>query len=127
MSNIMQHHGCRSHIRDNNKLTGLEDKFDLLVDSNDVILEKVVCSLCSLLLVLCFVSSAFQMGQYPTTTSWFGFQGILLDEADGVNRSQKPVMPVGYQPPKIVVSSWNRKVGFFQSPLIQTHKAGTLF
>uniref|UniRef100_A0A8C5A3Q4 Exosome component 10 n=1 Tax=Gadus morhua TaxID=8049 RepID=A0A8C5A3Q4_GADMO len=76
MSNIMQHHGCRSHIRDNNKLTGLEDKFDLLVDSNDVILEKV---------------------------------GILLDEADGVNRSQKPVMPVGYQPPKIVVSSWNRK------------------
>lgn len=76
MSNIMQHHGCRSQIRDNNKLTGLEDKFDLLVDSNDVILEKV---------------------------------GILLDEADGVNRSQKPVMPVGYQPPKIVVSSWNRK------------------
>ncbi|CAL8369388.1 unnamed protein product [Lota lota] len=76
MSNIMQHHGCRSHIRDNNKLTGLEDKFDLLVDSNDVILEKV---------------------------------GILLDEADGVNRSQKPVMPVGYQTPKIVVSSWNRK------------------
>ncbi|KAK0154863.1 Exosome component 10 [Merluccius polli] len=76
MSNIMQHHGCRSHIRDNNKLTGLEDKFDLLVDSNDVILEKV---------------------------------GILLDEADGVNRSQKPVMPAGYQAPKIVVSSWNRK------------------
>lgn len=76
MSNIMQYHGCRSHIRDNNKLTGLEDKFDLLVDSNDVILEKV---------------------------------GILLDEAEGVNRSQKPVMPVGYQPPKIVVSSWNRK------------------
>ncbi|KAJ3587152.1 hypothetical protein NHX12_013542 [Muraenolepis orangiensis] len=76
MGSIMQHHGCRSHIRDTNKLTGLEDKFDLMVDSNDVILEKV---------------------------------GILLDEADGVNRSQKPVMPVGYQAPKIVVSSWNRK------------------
>lgn len=39
-----------------------------------------------------------------------GFQGILLDEADGVNRSQQPVMPAGFQPPKIVVSSWNRKV-----------------
>lgn len=38
------------------------------------------------------------------------FQGILLDEADGVNRTQKPVMPAGFQPPKIVVSSWNRKV-----------------
>lgn len=38
------------------------------------------------------------------------FQGILLDEADGVNRSQQPVMPAGFQPPKVVVSSWNRKV-----------------
>ncbi|XP_059189990.1 exosome component 10 [Centropristis striata] len=76
MSQLMQHHGCRSHIRDRNKLTGLEERFDLVVDSNDVILERV---------------------------------GILLDEADGVNRSQQPVMPAGFQPPKIVVSSWNRK------------------
>ncbi|XP_017273053.1 exosome component 10 [Kryptolebias marmoratus] len=76
MSQIMQHHGCRSYIRDRNKLTGAEERFDLVVDSNDVILEKA---------------------------------GILLDEADGVNRSQKPVMPAGFQPPKIVVSSWNRK------------------
>uniref|UniRef100_A0A667X1B7 Exosome complex component 10 n=1 Tax=Myripristis murdjan TaxID=586833 RepID=A0A667X1B7_9TELE len=74
---LMQHHGCRAHMRDHNKLTGLEERFDLVVDSNDVILEKV---------------------------------GILLDEADGVNRSQQPVMPAGFQPPKIVVSSWNRKV-----------------
>ncbi|MEQ2185190.1 Exosome component 10 [Goodea atripinnis] len=45
-------------------------------------------------------------------------KGILLDEADGVNRSQKPIMPAGFQPPKIVVSSWNRKVFFktFCSP-----------
>ena len=43
MSQIMQHHGCRAHMRDRNKLTGLEDRFDLVVDSNDVILEKVVC------------------------------------------------------------------------------------
>ncbi|XP_046896837.1 exosome component 10 [Hypomesus transpacificus] len=78
MSQIMQHHGCRAHMRDRNKLTGLEDRFDLVVDSNDVILEKV---------------------------------GILLDEAAGVNRTQQPVMPAGYQPPKIVVSSWNRKGG----------------
>ncbi|XP_053704720.1 spermidine synthase isoform X2 [Synchiropus splendidus] len=76
MSQIMLHHNCRSHVRDSNKLTGLEERFDLVVDSNDVILEKV---------------------------------GILLDEADGVNRSQQPVMPAGFQPPKIVVSSWNRK------------------
>uniref|UniRef100_A0A8C4IIR4 Exosome component 10 n=1 Tax=Dicentrarchus labrax TaxID=13489 RepID=A0A8C4IIR4_DICLA len=76
MSQIMQHHGCRSHMRDRNKLTGQEERFDLVVDSNDVILERV---------------------------------GILLDEADGVNRSQQPVMPAGFQPPKIVVSSWNRK------------------
>ncbi|XP_077407560.1 exosome complex component 10 [Vanacampus margaritifer] len=76
MSQIMQHHNCRSRMRDRDKLTGLEERFDLVVDSNDVILEKV---------------------------------GILLDEADGVNRSQQPVMPAGFQPPKIVVSSWNRK------------------
>lgn len=46
------------------------------------------------------------------------FQGILLDEADGVNRTQEPVMPAGFQPPKIVVSSWNRKVtlAFFFFP-----------
>ncbi|CAJ1085435.1 exosome component 10 [Xyrichtys novacula] len=76
MSQIMQHHSCRSHMRDQNKLTGVEERFDLVVDSNDIILERA---------------------------------GILLDEADGVNRSQKPVMPAGFQPPKIVVSSWNRK------------------
>uniref|UniRef100_A0A671VEX8 Exosome complex component 10 n=1 Tax=Sparus aurata TaxID=8175 RepID=A0A671VEX8_SPAAU len=63
MSQIMQVHGCRSHLRDRNKLTGLEERFDLIVDSNDVILERV---------------------------------GILLDEADGVNRSQQPVMPAGF-------------------------------
>uniref|UniRef100_A0A8C7WQJ6 Exosome complex component 10 n=1 Tax=Oryzias sinensis TaxID=183150 RepID=A0A8C7WQJ6_9TELE len=77
MSQIMQHHGCRSHVKDRNKLTAVEERFDLVVDSNDVILERA---------------------------------GILLDEADGVNRNQKPVMPAGFQPPKIVVSSWNRKV-----------------
>ncbi|XP_043079971.1 exosome component 10 isoform X2 [Puntigrus tetrazona] len=78
MSQIMQHHGCRSHMRDRNRLTGLEDRFDLVVDANDAILEKV---------------------------------GILLDEASGVSSTQQPVMPAGYQPPKIVVSSWNRKGG----------------
>ncbi|KAG7521384.1 exosome component 10 [Solea senegalensis] len=76
MSQIMQHHGCRSRVRNQSKLTGLEERFDLIVDSNDAILERA---------------------------------GILLDEADGVNRSQQPVMPAGFQPPKIVVSSWNRK------------------
>lgn len=42
MSQIMKHHGCRSHMRDGSKLTGQEDRFDLIVDSNDVILERVV-------------------------------------------------------------------------------------
>ncbi|KAL1021159.1 hypothetical protein UPYG_G00009580 [Umbra pygmaea] len=78
MSQIMKHHGCKSHMRDRNKLTGLEERYDLVVDANDVILEKV---------------------------------GILLDDASGVNRSQQPVMPAGFQAPKIVVSSWNRKGG----------------
>ncbi|KAM6977515.1 exosome complex component 10 [Aplochiton taeniatus] len=76
MSQMMQYHGCRAPMRNRNKLTGLDERFDLVVDSNDVILEKV---------------------------------GILLDEAAGVNKSQQPVMPAGFQPPKIVVSSWNRK------------------
>uniref|UniRef100_A0AAR2ITM1 Exosome complex component 10 n=1 Tax=Pygocentrus nattereri TaxID=42514 RepID=A0AAR2ITM1_PYGNA len=75
MSQLMQHHGCRSFMKDRSKLTGLEERFDLVIESNDVILEKV---------------------------------GIMLDEASGVTRSQ-PVMPAGYQPPRIVVSSWNRK------------------
>uniref|UniRef100_H2U3V7 Exosome complex component 10 n=1 Tax=Takifugu rubripes TaxID=31033 RepID=H2U3V7_TAKRU len=76
MSQVMKHHGCRSHMMDQNNLTGQEDRFDLVVDSNDAILERV---------------------------------GILLDEADGVNRTRDPIMPAGFQPPKIVVSSWNRK------------------
>ncbi|XP_065594125.1 exosome complex component 10 isoform X2 [Cyrtonyx montezumae] len=41
MSRVMQYHGCRSHMRDHSKVTELEDKFDMLVDSNDIILEKV--------------------------------------------------------------------------------------
>lgn len=42
MSQIMQHHGCRSDLKDRNKLTDLEERLDLVVDSNDVILERVV-------------------------------------------------------------------------------------
>ncbi|NXW03914.1 EXOSX protein, partial [Fregetta grallaria] len=41
MSKVMQYHGCRSHIKDRSKVTELEDKFDMLVDSNDIILERV--------------------------------------------------------------------------------------
>ncbi|XP_026571642.1 exosome component 10 [Pseudonaja textilis] len=76
MSKVMQYHGCRSHLQDHSKVTELEDKFDLLVDANDVILERV---------------------------------GMLLDEAAGVNKNQQPVLPTGLQPPKTIVSSWNRK------------------
>uniref|UniRef100_A0A8C3JZE3 Exosome complex component 10 n=1 Tax=Calidris pygmaea TaxID=425635 RepID=A0A8C3JZE3_9CHAR len=41
MSKVMQYHGCRSYMKDRSKVTELEDKFDMLVDSNDVILERV--------------------------------------------------------------------------------------
>ncbi|XP_069775133.1 exosome complex component 10 [Narcine bancroftii] len=41
MSQLMQFHSCRSNIRGHKKVTELEDKFDLLVDANDVILERV--------------------------------------------------------------------------------------
>lgn len=44
MSQIMRHHGCRSHMMNQNNLTGQEDRFDLVVDSNDAILERVVRS-----------------------------------------------------------------------------------
>lgn len=45
MSQVMQYHGCRSLTKDSSKVTGLEDKFDMLVDSNDIILERVVSKL----------------------------------------------------------------------------------
>ncbi|XP_004705491.1 exosome component 10 [Echinops telfairi] len=41
MSKVMQYHGCRSNIKDRNKVTEVEDKFDLVVDANDAILERV--------------------------------------------------------------------------------------
>ncbi|NXE17934.1 EXOSX protein, partial [Ardeotis kori] len=41
MSKVMQYHGCHSHMKYRSKVTELEDKFDILVDSNDVILERV--------------------------------------------------------------------------------------
>lgn len=42
MGQIMQHHGCRSHLRDRSKIAAMEERFDLVVDANDSILEKVV-------------------------------------------------------------------------------------
>uniref|UniRef100_A0A8C6K5C1 Exosome complex component 10 n=1 Tax=Melopsittacus undulatus TaxID=13146 RepID=A0A8C6K5C1_MELUD len=41
MTRVMQYYGCRSHMKDRSKITDLEDKFDILVDANDVILERV--------------------------------------------------------------------------------------
>lgn len=141
----MQYHGCRSHIKDRSKVTELEDKFDLLVDANDAILERVVsgprpceeslqlpgwclsmwagwigCALESVLCVLtgrgASVSTA--RGHFASSQSHRDFaelpvltlQGILLDEAAGVNKNQQPVLPSGLQAPKTIVSSWNRKV-----------------
>ncbi|XP_055000214.1 exosome component 10-like [Sorex araneus] len=41
MSRVMQYHGDRSDIKDCRKMTNLEDKFDLLVDANDAIMDGV--------------------------------------------------------------------------------------
>ncbi|KAM9521449.1 exosome complex component 10 [Guaruba guarouba] len=41
MTKVMQYYGCRSHMKDGSEVTDLEDKFDVLVDANDVILERV--------------------------------------------------------------------------------------
>lgn len=53
--------------------------------------------------------------QSNLTDVWFsphfsGLQGILLDEAAGVNKNQQPILPAGLQPPETIISSWNRKV-----------------
>ncbi|NXF31030.1 EXOSX protein, partial [Nyctibius bracteatus] len=45
MSKMMQYHDCNSHMKYCSKVTELEDKFDMLVDSNDDILERVIISL----------------------------------------------------------------------------------
>lgn len=60
MSRVMQYHGCRSHMRDHSKVTELEDKFDMLVDSNDIILERVVSkSFLSITCVRCSGTTSF--------------------------------------------------------------------
>ncbi|NXS55963.1 EXOSX protein, partial [Brachypteracias leptosomus] len=41
MSKVMEYHGCRSNLKDCSTVTELEDKFDMVVDSNDIILERV--------------------------------------------------------------------------------------
>ncbi|XP_055967013.1 exosome component 10-like [Sorex fumeus] len=41
MSRMMQYYVCQSDIKDCSKVTDLEDKFDLLVDANDAILDGV--------------------------------------------------------------------------------------
>lgn len=56
----MQYHGCRSHMKDRSKVTELEDKFDMLVDSNDIILERVVSKLfLDVVLINCSVATIF--------------------------------------------------------------------
>lgn len=54
----MQYHGCRSHMKDRSKVTELEDKFDMLVDSNDIILERVVSQLFLDVLINCSVATS---------------------------------------------------------------------
>ncbi|NWX43188.1 EXOSX protein, partial [Steatornis caripensis] len=41
MSRVMQYHDCNNHVKYRSKTTDLEDRFDILVDSNDTILERV--------------------------------------------------------------------------------------
>ncbi|NXT80877.1 EXOSX protein, partial [Zapornia atra] len=89
MNRVMQYHGCGSHRRNRSKVTDLEDRFDMLVDANDVILETV---------------------------------SISLDEASGVNRNQQPVLPAGLQPPKMLISSWNRKAASHKKSQSETFR-----
>lgn len=72
----MQYHGCRSHIKDRSKVTELEDKFDLLVDANDAILERVVSA------TLAFSSQLFSSG------SSVGAKWIDLSSAEKLISSQ---------------------------------------
>ena len=41
----MRYHGARGSIAVNNDLMDVEDRFDILVDANDQLLERVVSSL----------------------------------------------------------------------------------
>lgn len=72
----MKHHGCRSHIRDRDKLTGQEERFDLVVDSNDVILERVVWRPALLLIQSASLKKTkFQTSPciwFPGDSSWWG-------------------------------------------------------
>jgi len=40
----MRYHGARGSISANNELMDVEDRFDVLVDANDQLLERVVSS-----------------------------------------------------------------------------------
>ena len=52
MQNIMRYHGAKGNLSTSSTTVEIEDKFDVLIDVNDQILERVVskmfrCHLCS--------------------------------------------------------------------------------
>ena len=40
---MMRYHGAKGNLTNASKATEIEEKFDILVDANDQLLEKVVC------------------------------------------------------------------------------------
>jgi len=44
IQSVMRYHGARGSIAANNDMLDVEDRFDVLVDANDQLLERVVSS-----------------------------------------------------------------------------------
>ena len=42
MQNIMRYHGAKGNLSTSSTAVEIEDKFDVLIDANDQILERVV-------------------------------------------------------------------------------------
>jgi len=51
IQSVMRYHGTRGSISANSEVMDVEDRFDVLVDANDQLLERVVSSILD---CLCF-------------------------------------------------------------------------
>jgi len=50
----MRYHGVRGNVSSTSSAVDIDDRFDVLVDSNDQLLERVVCPFILLLILLHF-------------------------------------------------------------------------
>jgi len=51
MQSVMRYHGARGSIAANNEMMDVEDRFDVLMDANDLLLERVVSSFLSVVVL----------------------------------------------------------------------------